>query len=167
MEDFSLKQLDELNQKLENWLYAKKLIRPKKIVPYFESHMGDYIQEFLLNHGSGMPLEKALRKTRTKDAILLKELSVCQNAVEAFNRFAVLVERKEVWRFVRLINQLHYSGSKSSLEALERFHDELWHSKLSRAKKKSEKISVQLTFLLMFSLISVIIVVIAPVMMIL
>ena len=165
-----MKVFDTLNLKIENWLISKKLYYPKKEMPYFEKHLGDFIQEFLLSHGAGMSLDKALKvtvNTQCKDDLLNKEISICSNAIEAFNRYAIASERKEVWRFVRLINQLHLTGSKSSLEALERYHDELWLAKLSNAKKKSEKITIQLTFLLMLSLISVIIVVIAPIMMML
>ena len=162
--------LEALNGKIDHWLLAHhiNLKRPKP--PPFESELSQIIQSFIINYGCGMTLEQALAITLTngsKDPTLLKHIHVSPHAIEGINRYALEVENKEIWRFVRLINQLHLTGSTITRLALEKYHDELWENKLSNVRKKSEKVSVQLTFLLMLSLISVIIVVITPIMLLL
>jgi hypothetical protein len=142
-------------------LYKKKVT----LLP-FEAELSHFIQEFLINYGAGMTLEKALKltlSTQCRDELLIRQLAVSSNTIQALNHYATLQDRKEVWRFVRLINQFHITGSLSTIAALEKYHDELWQMKLIRVRKKSESVTIQLTFLLMLSLISVIIVVLTPI----
>lgn len=158
--------LKALNEKLDHWLLERHINIRKPKPPPFEEELSQIIQSFIINYGSGMTLEQALNITLvsgSKDETLLKQLQIAPQSIDALNRYAVEVENKEIWRFVRLINQLHLTGSAITRLALEKYHDELWSNKLSDIRKKSEKVSVQLTFLLMLSLISVIIVVITPI----
>lgn len=153
-----------------SWLDKVGLYKKKVTILPFEAELSHFIQEFLINYGAGITLEKALRltlSTQCRDDLLHRQIAVSSSAVQALNQYATLQDRKEIWRFVRLINQFHITGSLSTIAALEKYHDELWHMKLIRVRKKSESVTIQLTFLLMLSLISVIIVVLTPIIMIL
>ena len=155
-------------EKCLSWLDNVGLYKKKVAILPFEAELSHFIQEFLINYGAGITLDKALRLTLTtqcRDEQLTRQLTVSSSAVQALNHYASLQDRKEIWRFVRLINQFHITGSQSTIAALEKYHDELWHLKLIRVRKKSESVTIQLTFLLMLSLISVIIVVLTPIMM--
>lgn len=165
-----MKAFDTLNEKLDRWLLAHRIAIKRPKPPTLESELSQVIQSFIINYGCGMTLEQALDVTlssSSKDAHLLKHIHAAPNAIDGINRYAMAVESKEIWRFVRLINQFHMTGSTITRLALEKYHDELWENQLSYVRKKSEKVSVQLTFLLMLSLISVIIVVITPIMLLL
>lgn len=153
-----------------SWLDKVGLYKKKVTILPFEAELSHFIQEFLINYGAGITLEKALRltlSTQCRDDLLHRQIAVSSSAVQALNQYATLQDRKEIWRFVRLINQFHITGSLSTIAALEKYHDELWQMKLIRVRKKSESVTIQLTFLLMLSLISVIIVVLTPIIMIL
>ncbi len=153
-----------------SWLDKVGLYKKKVTILPFEAELSHFIQEFLINYGAGITLEKALRltlSTQCRDDLLHRQITVSSSAVQALNQYATLQDRKEIWRFVRLINQFHITGSLSTIAALEKYHDELWQMKLIRVRKKSESVTIQLTFLLMLSLISVIIVVLTPIIMIL
>lgn len=159
-----------LNEKLDQYLIHLGLKQPKKKVSHFEKELPVFIQEFLINYGAGITLERSLKLTfnaHRTDELLEKQLGINTSAIEALNKFATQQDRKEVWRFVKLINQLHLTGAITSITALEKYHEELWQNKLTNARMKSEKISILLTFLLMLSLISVIMVVLTPVMLML
>jgi hypothetical protein len=152
------------------WLDKAGIYKKKEALLPFEAELSNFIQEFLINYGAGITLEKALKltlSTQCRDDLLHRQIAVSSSAVQALNQYATLQDRKEIWRFVRLINQFHITGSLSTIAALEKYHDELWQMKLIRVRKKSESITIQLTFLLMLSLISVIIVVLTPIIMIL
>jgi len=163
-------KIDSNFNKLLTWLEKIGVYKRKVVISPFEAELSHFIQEFLINYGAGITLDKALRLTFTthcRDALLSKQLSGSSSAVQALNQYATHQDRKEIWRFVRLINQFHITGSLSTISALEKYHDELWQMKLVRVRKKSESVTIQLTFLLMLSLISVIIVVLTPIIMIL
>lgn len=165
-----MKAFDSINQKIDALFLKIGIITRQKPPGAFETDMPIFIQEFLITYGAGITLERALSltlSTQCKDIELLSELSEACTTIESLNRFAIKQDNKEIWRFVRLINQFHLTGAISTVNALEKFHDELWNHRLVKARKKSEQVSLQLTFLLMLSLISVIIVVLAPIMMIL
>lgn len=165
-----MKKLEVLNEKIDHWLHVHHITLKRPKPPPFENELSQIIQSFIINYGCGMTLEQALAITLSNgssDPSLLKHLQISPHAIEGINRYALAVENKEIWRFVRLINQLHLTGSTITRIALEKYHDELWENKLSEVRKKSEKVSVQLTFLLMLSLISVIIVVITPIILLL
>ena len=162
-------KIDSRLNTLFGWLDKIGLYKKKVVIMPFEAELPHFIQEFLINYGAGITLDKALRLTFTthcRDPLLSKQLTSSSNAVQALNQYATLQDRKEIWRFVRLINQFHITGSISTIAALEKYHDELWQMKLIRVRKKSELVTIQLTFLLMLSLISVIIVVVTPIIMI-
>ncbi len=163
-------KIDSKLNTLFGWLDKVGLYKKKVAIMPFEAELPHFIQEFLINYGAGITLDKALRLTFTTqchDALLSKQLTSSSSAVQALNQYATLQDRKEIWRFVRLINQFHITGSLSTIAALEKYHDELWQMKLIRVRKKSELVTIQLTFLLMLSLISVIIVVVTPIIMLL
>lgn len=163
-------KLNFLNEKLDQHLIRLGLSKPKKKMSHFENELPVFIQEFLINYGAGITLDRSLKLTLSAhktDELLEKQLSINTSAIEALNKFATQQDCKEVWRFVKLINQLHLTGAITTIAALEKYHDELWQNKLTKARMKSEKISILLTFLLMLSLISVIMVVLTPVMLML
>lgn len=160
------KKLEQLNSKLDSALIKTGLKQNKIKITYFEKELAILIQEFLITYGAGITLERSLKltlKSHCKDEDLIKLMGVNASAIEAINRFATHQDRKEIWRFVRLINQIHTTGASTSVSALEKYHDELWQNKLTQARMKSETVTIQLTFLLMLSLISVIMVVLTPV----
>jgi len=162
-----MKYFDTLNQKVDEVLLKFGFFKHKTTISIFERELSIFIQEFLINYEAGVTLDRALRLTansQCKDLEFIRQLNISNNAIDGINHFAALQDRKEVWRFTRLVNQIQLTGSHSALEALSKYHDELWQSKLSLARKKSEIVTIQLTFLLMLSLISVIIVVITPIM---
>ena len=166
--DQAIKILEKSNAVLDEMLIRYNLKKPKTDVSAFEKNLSIFIQEFLINYSSGITLERALKLTvesQCQDEELKKLIKVYPSVIESINLFAVRKDRKEIWRFVRLINQTEMTGSLTTVDALEKLHDELWQQKLVKAKKKSEQISIQLTFLLMLSLISVIITVITPIIM--
>lgn len=168
--DLIKRLLDSANHNIDTWIGKCGLYKKKIAISPFEAELSHFIQEFLINYGAGITLDKALKLTLTTqchDAQLNKQLAVSNSAVQALNQYATLKDRKEIWRFVRLINQFHITGSQSTIVALEKYHDELWQMKLLSVRKKSESVTIQLTFLLMLSLISVIIVVLTPVIMLL
>lgn len=160
--------IEKMNASIDHGLVHIGLKKPSVQISSFEKNLSSFIQEFLINYSAGITLEHALKMTIesscTEDA-LVKSVRVYPSVIEALNQYALKVDRKEIWRFIRLVNQKETTGSETTLFALEKFHDELWQQKLIGAKKKSEQISIQLTFLLMLSLISVIITVIAPIVM--
>jgi|GEM_PF-1006963 len=163
-------KIDSKRNKYLAWFERAGLYKKKVAILPFEAELPHFIQEFLINYGAGVTLDKALMltlNTQCRDTQLMKQLTITSNAVQALNQYATVQDRKEIWRFVRLINQFHITGSQSTIAALEKYHDELWQMKLLRVRKKSETITIQLTFLLMLSLISVIVVVLTPIIMIL
>ena len=165
-----MKLFDALNYKIDSHLQRMGILAKHKSIGSFEADMPVFIQEFLITYGAGITLERALSltlSTQCKDLDLLSEISEGCTTLESLNQYAIKQDNKEIWRFVRLLNQFHITGATSTVSALEKFHDELWNQRLVKARKKSEQVSLQLTFLLMLSLISVIIVVLAPIMMIL
>ncbi len=166
----AMQKIESKRAKCLTWLDKAGIYKKKAIILPFEAELSHFIQEFLINYGAGITLEKALRltlSTQCCDDMLHRQIAVSSSAVQALNQYATLQDRKEIWRFVRLINQFHITGSLSTIAALEKYHDELWQMKLIRVRKKSESVTIQLTFLLMLSLISVIIVVLTPIIMIL
>lgn len=162
------RSISDLNESLDQRLVRLGIKKPSVQLTAFEKNLSDFIQEFLINYSSGVTLEYALKMTiesQGTDDVLMQHVKVYPSVIEALNHFAATIDRKEIWRFVRLVNQKEVTGSNVTLSALEKYHDELWQNKLVGAKKKSERISIGLTFLLMLSLISVIITVIAPIIM--
>jgi hypothetical protein len=167
-----LKTIDQFNAKLESmnarldvWLIEFG-VKKRPILP-FEQKLHVFIQSFLLNLSCDMTLEEAMRRSiyhSSNNERLMHHLTINQNAIVALNQYAIEIDFPALWRFSRLVNQCYITGGTHLYSTLERFHDELWTQKFSDIKKHSERVSVQLTFLLTLSLISVIIVVMAPVM---
>ena len=161
-----MRLFDEYNRIIEEKLHAYGIRPADKRDCTFEKELHNMLQEFLIAFGAGLTLDQALRSTLEKvnnDQTLIRLLNASTTAIEALNDYALLIDRKEVWRFVRLVNQYQITGSTTTIQAIERLHDELWQNKLLAIRKKSEVVTVQLTFLLMLSLISVIVVSITPV----
>lgn len=159
-----MKRLDELNAALDAHMVKWHL--KKKSPSHFELRLSTFIQSLILNLNSGLTLDQALKMTIVhldNAETLIKELNIRKSAVLALHYYAISLSSDRVWRLTRLIEQSHRTGSNHLLLALEKYNDELWKEKMDIIRKKSETVSVQLTFLLMLSLISVIVVVIAPV----
>lgn len=136
----------------------------------FDKHLPSLIQEFIITYETGVSLENALKQafeTFNLDDAFNVHKRVSSNYIDLFNQYAFERDDKEIWRFTRLISQLKKTGSQTAASALEKFHDELWLNLSVNAKIKSEKVTIQLTFILMLSLISVITVVITPILLIL
>ncbi|MDO4799591.1 MAG: hypothetical protein Q4A52_03620 [Bacillota bacterium] len=116
------------------------------------------LQELILTIRSGATLEEAMRRC------LPERLRVeGMGAFDSLSLYAQKVNKKAVWRFFRLISQYRANGSLSSMDAMEKYHDELWQLRLVEIRKKAEEVSLKLTLLLMLSLISVIAVIMTPV----
>lgn len=159
-----MKCLDRFNKLIDQKLVEMKLIKKPK--PIMETTLSQFVQILLMNLNSGMILEKALHDTI--DAIpdlndLKTAMHMHQSAVIGFNHYAASLESDSVSRLSRTITQAHLTGSLSLEQSLEKMYETLWHEKINAFKKKSEKVSIQLTFLLMLSLISVIVVVVSPI----
>lgn len=161
-----MKLFDHYNRIIEGKLRTLGIRSSIHVDLTFENNLNNILQEFLIAFGAGLTLDQALKSTLDKasvDQTLSRLISTSTTAIDALNDYALILDRKEVWRFVRLINQYQITGSATTIQAIERLHDELWQNKLLAIRKKSEVVTVQLTFLLMFSLISVILVSITPV----
>lgn len=116
------------------------------------------IQVLLVNLEAGCTLEKSLNNSLGPEFLIQGKTNV-----EALNTKSVLYNDKDLFRFVRLINQYHINGSQNSLSALEKLLGELYTKKMAEIKKRAEKVTILLTLLLMLSLFSIIIVVVTPV----
>lgn len=116
------------------------------------------IQILLVNLEAGCPLEKSLENALGSDFVIKGS-----SYVESLNTKSLLVNNKDLFRFVRLINQYHLNGSQNSMSALEKLLGELYSRKMADIKKKAEQSTIKLTVLLMLSLFSIIIVVVTPV----
>lgn len=152
------------NNKIENLLLRYGL---KKMIEHpFEMELPYFIQDLLLNLSCDMTLERALGLAlknysgylNTNEDALDK-----QSSLNILNKLAIECNAQNLWKLSRLINQNYITGSQSTYFAIEKFHDELWQKKLQSARIKSEKASIALTFLLMLSLISIIVVIISPI----
>jgi hypothetical protein len=159
--------LDEKNQIIDTWFGLSKASKKKTLL---DKHLPSLIQEFIITYETGVSLENSLKQafeTFNMDETFNVHKRISSNYIELFNRYAFERDDKEIWRFTRLISQLKKTGSQTAASALEKFHDELWINLSVNAKIKSEKVTVQLTFILILSLISVITVVITPILLIL
>lgn len=161
-------KLKPYNDKLDLLLIS---VHIKKIKPHpFKVELASFIQEILLNMTCDMTIESAIKgailgnKDNPNFETLNLKISKQISAINALNLFALECNFHELWKLSRLINQNFITGSDSTYAALERFHDELWAQKLQNVRILSEKASLYLTFLLMLSLFSVIMVVVAPIM---
>ena len=165
--NFEIK-LDSYNEKLDAFLYTHKI---KKVKPHpFSVELPSFIQEIILNMTCDMTTESAVKGAiiSNRDNPNFESLSLKIDkqisAINALNMFALECNFHDLWKLSRLINQNFLTGSANTYSALERFHDELWDQKLQNVKIASERASLYLTFVLMLSLFSVIMVVITPIM---
>lgn len=159
-----MRYIRNLNLKIDNHLFKAKLKRKPK--SDFEKNQTDFLQSLLLNLNSGMTLEEALKysiRSAEYAPQLLQQANLRQSAILGLNHFSVIESSDQVWRMTRLINQTHKTGNSNLVYALNKLYEELWMEKTSEFKKKSERVSIQLTFLLMLSLISVIAIVVSPI----
>ena len=161
-------KLKPYNDKLDAFLLS---IHLKKVETHpFKIELANFIQEILLNMTCDMTIESAIKgaivanKDNQNFHALNLKITKQISAINALNLFALECNFHELWKLSRLINQNFLTGSDSTYAALERFHDELWEQKLQNVRILSEKASLYLTFLLMLSLFSVIMVVVAPIM---
>ncbi len=161
-------KLESYNEKLDAFLYTHKI---KKAKPHpFSAELPSFIQEIILNMTCDMTTESAVKGAiiSNRDNPNFESLSLKIDkqisAINALNMFALECNFHDLWKLSRLINQNFLTGSANTYSALERFHDELWDQKLQTVKIASERASLYLTFVLMLSLFSVIMVVITPIM---
>ncbi|MBE0450683.1 MAG: hypothetical protein IBX70_07540 [Clostridia bacterium] len=156
--------IKELNSRIDNQLIKAKL--KTKPLSDFEKNQTDFLQSLLLNLNSGMTLEESLQlaiKSAHYAPELIHQSQLRQSAISGLNHFSLIESSDKVWRMTRLINQTHKTGNSNLVFAINKLYEELWMEKTSEFKKKSEKVSIQLTFLLMLSLISVIVIVVSPI----
>ncbi|MBF4691851.1 hypothetical protein [Fusibacter ferrireducens] len=161
-------KLELYNKKVDAFLYMHKL---KKLKPHpFAVELPSFIQEIILNMTCDMTIESAVKgaiinnsENPNFEALNLK-IEKQISAINALNMFALECNFHDLWKLSRLINQNFLTGSVNTYSAMERFHDELWDQKLQNVKTASERASLYLTFVLMLSLFSVIVVVVTPIM---
>lgn len=156
-------KIEIYNEKIDQYLYYFNLKkRPRNEL---EIVMIPFIESLVLNLQSNIPLEKAMQVTiKNIDGLedLKKNLIQRGNAITAIHLYAQEYDTDCIWRLTQLIEQSHKTGNSLLAITLQKYLDELWSEKMNAVQKKAEKISVQLTFLLMISLISVIMVVVSP-----
>lgn len=159
--------INEINEYIDKQLIKANLKR--KSQSDFEKNQTDFLQLLLLNLNSGMTLEEALLSAIQSAHYapeLMHQAQLRQSAISGLNYFSGIEASDKVWRMTRLINQTHKTGNLNLVNSINKLYEELWMEKTSDFKKKSEKVSLQLTFLLMLSLISVIIIVVSPIILI-
>jgi hypothetical protein len=163
-----VKRLEKFNTIIDERLVRLNL--KKKTRPVLEQNLTQFVQTLLMNINGGLILEKALQKTIDATSVckdLQTAMHMHQSAVVGFNHYAATLGSDSISRLARLINQAHQTGSRTLEDSLEKMYESIWTEQINRFRKKSEKVSIQLTFLLMLSLISVIVVVISPILLIL
>jgi len=159
--------LNSANEQLDAFLIKNKL--KSEPIHIFVKEIPQFTQEVTLNLNCGVTLENAITttiNTHRKDLAYSELDKLClvyKNAITALNIFALSVKNTDMWRLTRLFNQIQSTGSYVTITALEQFYNDIWNQQLEAAKMKSEKITLMLTFLLMLSFISVIIVIVAPI----
>lgn len=159
----AIKTLKAYNDALDNWLIKIKIkSKPKST---FEIELIDFVQILSLNLNCGKLLEESLKEsiTSSSDPTLLAIFKSEPRAILAFNLFVNQNPSEWGQRLNRSINRTHITGSTHILLLVDKILEDLYRIKMQDFLKKSEKISIALTFLLMLSLISVIVVVIAPI----
>ena len=159
--------LETYNERLDTYLINLGIKR-RKIHPFIKA-LPDFIQNLMLRIECGTTLEKSL-STLIEDyraneayADLYQNFIKKKSALLTFNEFCKDENHPYLWRLLILINQYHITGSKETLISMENLYHEIWRMRHTEIKAKSERISVILTFLLMFSFISVITVIISPI----
>lgn len=158
-------QIEEINKKIDSFLIKIGL---KKCPPSdFEKVLQTYIQSFVLNLKSGLTLEQALILASENIPVpnaLIHEFKIRSSATLGLSFFVKEEPSDKVKRFSRLVVQNKKTGGINITYILDQYANELLLESFESFKKKSEKVSVQLTFLLSMALVSVIIITIAPVM---
>lgn len=123
------------------------------------TQLSEIILVLLLSLKSGSTLDQSI-----KNAIPARFQSVGLQGIESIQRTAKYLNSKDFYRLTMLLNQYHKNGSESTFQALQKFHDELCFHQTAEIKKRAEQATVKLTLLLMLSLISIILMIMAPVM---
>ncbi|MDK2866063.1 MAG: hypothetical protein PWP51_2041 [Clostridiales bacterium] len=160
-------KLDDANQRLDQFLIAKH-IKKRPISP-FVAVLPQFLQELVLNLNCGVTLETAIKAIisahETSEAFepLISKYKSRHNGLAAFNEMASEADHHIIWRVAQMLNQFHITGSQMTVQSLDYLYKELWQFRHTQAKMKSERISAIMTFLLMLSFISVVIVIVAPI----
>jgi hypothetical protein len=160
-------KLDDANRRLDTLLESKHL--KKKPLSPFVKVLPQFLQELVLNLNCGVTLESAVRaiiaahEDADDFAPLVVKYKSRQNALSALNEMAAEADHTLIWRVTQMLNQYHLTGSQMTVQSLDYLYKELWQLRHTQAKMKSERISAMLTFLLMLSFISVVIVIVAPI----
>lgn len=159
------KGLEVANLKIDIFLIAIGL--KKRPPTAFEKILHVFIQSFVLNLKSGLTLEQSLVLASENTPVpseLIHEFKIRSSAALGLSYFVKNESSEKVKRFSRLVIQNKKTGGLNITYILDQFSNELLMESFETFKKKSEKVSVQLTFLLSMALVSVIIITIAPVM---
>lgn len=159
--DFCNQVLKYIRTKL-NLILQKRRERKTKESEMNSSRLSEIILVLLLSLKSGSTLDQSIKTafpTNFQHPGLQGIESVCRTA-KHFND-------KEFYRLTMLLNQYHKNGSESTFQALQKFHDELCFHQTAEIKKKAEQATIKLTLLLMLSLVSIILMIMAPVIMML
>lgn len=159
------KGLELANLKIDSFFIEIGL--KKRPLTAFEKILQIYIQSFVLNLKSGLTLEQSLVLASENTPVpqeLIQEFKIRSSATLGLSYFVAKEPSDKVKRFSRLVVQNKKTGGVNITYILDQFANELLMESFESFKKKSEKVSVQLTFLLSMALVSVIIITIAPVM---
>nr|WP_281415066.1 type II secretion system F family protein [Fusibacter paucivorans] len=141
----------------------------KKPISPFVTVLPQFLQELVLNLNCGVTLETAIKAIigahEDSEAFepLITKYKSRQNGLAAFNEMASDADHQIIWRVAQMLNQFHITGSQMTVQSLDYLYKELWQFRHTQAKMKSERISTMMTFLLMLSFISVVIVIVAPI----
>ncbi len=139
----------------------------RRVLSPFELKLPSYIQSFVLNVNSGLTVDQALvlaAENLDMPEAYRHELAIRANPTLGLIYYTQHLNSETVSRVARLISQSKKTGSVHLMATLEKAAEDMLNERFEAFKQKSEKISVQLTFLLSLSLISVIIIAVSPVM---
>lgn len=156
---------NQVIQNIQTWLRSilkKYQEKKRKESELSSSKLSEIILVLLLSLKSGTTLDESI-----KYAIPATFLNSGLQGIESVRRAAKLLNDKEFYRLTMLLNQYHKNGSESTFQALQKFYDELCFHQTAEIKKKAEQATIKLTLLLMLSLLSVILMIMAPVIMML
>lgn len=158
------RKLEKYNELLDD--FVRRIGLKKKAPCELTVLLPQLIQSLILNIHSGLTLENAIQlaiKNINLPEDLKRQIHVHQSGVLGLTFYAQIVNDEKIWRLIRLLEIGHKTGGINLSFALEKYNDTLWSERLTELKKESEKISIQLTFLLMLSLISIIVIAISPI----
>lgn len=157
--DFIMKRANDFGKLVHRYLNKKNNNSDQKLE---SGQMSEIILVLLLSLKSGCTLDQSIR-----NAFPQRFMNSGLQGIECIQRTSKQLNDKEFYRLTMMLNQYHKNGSESTFQALQKFHDELCFQQTAQIKKKAEQATIKLTLLLMLSLVSIILMIMAPVMMML